>query len=212
MNAKHENLKITPYDDSDVSIQRRVFLVETYTEYSNQNLHETLSALEFELVEVAKNTTDLLKRVEELCPDVLILSVDFLDAFTLDQLIRVNQSYPLPIVVFAKQHAPEILNTVVEVGVTSYVVDDIQAHRLPVIIDLAMVRFAKIHSLSTELQHAKEKLSERKLIEKAKGILMQQKGLSEEQAYSQMRTTAMNQGQSMARLSERIIAVFEMLD
>ena len=95
---------------------------------------------------------------------------------------------------------------------SSYVVDDAQVHRLPVIIDLAIARFEKMNGISAELEQTKEKLSERKIIERAKGIIMQQKNLTEDEAYVQMRKSAMNKGQSIAELSRHIISVFDLLD
>jgi len=212
MNARHQKIDTT---SDDVIIKKQnphVFLVETYVEESKRKLHDKLSEQGVNLVATATSANQLAKAVVEHSPDILVLSVDFLDAETLDQLIQVNRDSPVPVVVFAKQHAPEAMKIVVEAEVSSYVVDNVDAHRLPVILDLAAARFRKMQSVSDELKQTKERLSERKLIEKAKGILMQQKSLTEEQAYSQMRRSAMNQGQSMAELARRIIGVFEMLD
>jgi len=211
MNAEHQNVKTTSYLGTNGLSKIKAVLIDTFLDHAIDNLHEKLVAHDVELLQVANSAVGLHTLIEEYRPEVLVMSVDFLDAVTLDALIKVNSKQPLPVVVFAKQHAPEVMKMVVEAGVSSYVVDDVQAHRIPVILDLAMVRFAKMQNLNSELQQTKEKLSERKLIERAKGILMQQKHLSEEEAYSQMRKSAMNQGQSMADLARRIIDVFEML-
>jgi len=211
MNADHQNVKTTSYLGTNGLSKIKAVLIDTFLDHAIDNLHEKLVAHDVELLQVANSAVGLHTLIEEYRPEVLVMSVDFLDAVTLDALIKVNSKQPLPVVVFAKQHAPEVMKMVVEAGVSSYVVDDVQAHRIPVILDLAMVRFAKMQNLNSELQQTKEKLSERKLIERAKGILMQQKHLSEEEAYSQMRKSAMNQGQSMADLARRIIDVFEML-
>lgn len=212
MNARHQKIDMTSTEVTINKQNQRVFLVETYVEESKRKLHDKLIEQGVNLVATATIAHELAKAVIEHSPDILVLSVDFLDAATLDQLIQVNRDSPLPVVVFAKQHAPEAMKVVVEAEVSSYVVDNVDAHRLPVILDLAAARFTKMQSVSDELKQTKERLSERKLIEKAKGILMQQKSLTEEQAYSQMRRSAMNQGQSMAELAKRIIGVFEMLD
>lgn len=211
MNAEHQDFKTTSYVGTTMLTNHRALLIETIFDQSGGSLQDTLNAQGIELLEVANTAEGLLTKIQKYQPEVLVMSVDFLDATTLDHLIKVNMNQPLPVVVFAKQHAPEVMRTVVDAGVSSYVVDDLQAHRIPVIIDLAMVRFAKMQNLSTELQQTKLKLSERKLIERAKGIIMQQKHLSEKDAYAQMRKSAMNQGQSMADLARRIIDVFEML-
>ena len=190
----------------------KIMLIETLAAQSDNQLESKLLSQNLTLVEVADSAENLVARVEEQKPDALVLSVDFLDAAMLDQLIKVNEKCPLPVTVFAKQSSQEILKTAICAGVDSYVVDDVQAHRLQTIIELSMVRYEQFHSLSEELEQTKEKLTERKLIERAKGIIMQQKHLSEDEAYVQMRKSAMNQGQSMAELSRRVISVFEMLN
>ena len=212
MNADFQNMKSVSMGEAAGFIKYRAVLVETHVDGESDSLESKLADQNVELVAILHSATNLASMVAELDVDVLILAVDFLDAQTLEQLIKLNKNDPLPVVAFARQHAPEVMKTVVDAGVSSYVVDDVQAHRIPVIIDLAVVRFAKMNSLNSELQQTKEKLSERKLIEKAKGILMQQKHLSEGDAYAQMRKSAMNQGQSIAELARRIIDVFEMLD
>ncbi len=211
MHAEQHEITNTSCISASGLVKRKAVLVDTLINQPAGSLLKKLSQQDIELLRVVNGAEGLTSIIEKSQPDVLILSVDFLDAVTLEQLISVNKKHPLPVVVFARQHAPEVMKTVVDAGVSSYVVDDVQAHRIPVIIDLAVVRFAKIQNLNNELQQTKEKLSERKIIERAKGIIMQQKHLSEEEAYSQMRKSAMNQGQSMGSLAKRIIDVFEML-
>lgn len=212
MNAKYEKSIINPAVTVATLNTMKILLIETKAAQQDNQLQVKMSSQNVELVHVADTAENLVDKIQIFAPDVLVLSVDFLDAFMLDQLIKINQSNPLPVTVFAKQHAPEVLKMVVSAGVSSYVVDDVQEHRLPIIVDLARVRFEQMHTLSTELEKAKEKLSDRKIIERAKGIIMQQKRLSEEEAYVQMRKSAMNQGQSMAEISRRVISVFDMLD
>ena len=149
----------------------KIVLIETLAAQSDNQLQSKLFSKEVDLVDVAQTTSNLLERVQEHSPDVLVLSVDFLDAGMLDQLIKVNDTSPLPVAVFAKQSTTEVLKTAISAGVDSYVVDDVQEHRLTTIIDLAVLRFNKTHSLCEELEQTKEKLSERKLIERAKGII-----------------------------------------
>jgi len=212
MHAENHEVAETSCLSSHNLVKCKTVLVDTFIDQPANSLLDKLSKQHIDLLRVVKSADGISAMVKQVQPEVLLLSVDFLDAATLEQLILVNDTYPLPVVVFARQHAPQVMKTVVEAGISSYVVDDLQAHRIPVIIDLAMVRFAKMQNLSTELQQTKEKLSERKFIAKAKGILMQQKNLSEEQAYSQMRKSAMDQGQSIGSLAKRIIDVFDMLE
>ena len=189
-----------------------ILLFESLAVESKHQLNEKLAGGALNNVILISNTDSLLSDIKQYQPDILVMSVEFLSSSTLEQLILINEEQPLPVAVFAQQTSQEILKTAICAGVDSYVVDDVQAHRLKTILDLAIARFEQFHSLAKELEQTKEKLSERKLIEKAKGILMQQKNLSEDEAYTQMRKSAMNQGQSMAELSRRVISVFEMLD
>ncbi len=189
-----------------------LLLVEARSQSGQTRMQDKLLSQGLGISTALQETSSLAETVLKTQPSVLVLAIDFLDAQTLAQLSSVHSQNPMPIVVFADQHSPDVVKTVVSAGVSAYIVDDVQAHRLPVILDLAVERFKQMNLLSNELQQTKEKLSERKIIEKAKGIIMQQKHLSEEEAYSQMRKTAMNQGQSMVVLARRIISVFEMLD
>ena len=190
----------------------KIVLIETLAAKPENQLQSTLTSQGVDLVVVTQTSDGLVELVNKHEPDVLVISATFVDAAMLDQLIKVNEACPLPVAVFAKQSTNEILETAISAGVDSYVIDDTQAHRVPTIIDLSIARFKQMHRLAEELEQTKDKLTERKLIERAKGIIMQQKNLSEDQAYGQMRKSAMNQGQSMAELSRRVISVFEMLN
>jgi len=212
MNAKSNTLIKEDLIASGHLIARNVLLIETEAGQAANNIQACLSSQYIQLQDTLNVVEDLCQKVNEYKPNVLVLSVDFLDAAMLSELIDVNHSCPLPVVVFAKQHAPEILKTVVSAGVDSYVVDDVQEHRLSVIIELAVMRSENLNDLNTQLHQVKEKLTERKIIERAKGILMQQKKFTEQEAYVQMRNSAMNKGQSMVELGQNIIEVFEMLD
>ncbi len=168
-----------------------------------------------ELLAVA-DTCDSMGKVPhllaELEPDFLILDIEILDENTLAVLREIQASNPLPIVVFAARDAPNLVAAIIETGVGAYVVDGVSGSRITAILNLARERFSNWQTMNLQLDHAKQQLSERKLVERAKGILMVEKGLSEPDAYSQMRKTAMDRGVSMAVLAQQILMVFEMLD
>jgi len=193
---------------------RKLLLVDSLPEGESAGLINKLESLESSALEISRGTDNLFTKVSALQPDVLVLSTVALDKSILEQLTKVHEKTPLAVIVVAEQYARSVVETVVSAGVSSYLVnvDEISLERLSIIIDLSVARFKQEQSLICELQVTKEKLSERKLIERAKGIIMKQKHLSEEEAYSQMRKSAMNQGQSMADLANRIISVFDMLE
>ncbi len=182
---------------------------------SNQSgslLRDRLLKLGVSALHDVRHSNELETQVAETAPDILVVCVDALSAPVLEQLAEIHTKTPLPVIVFAETNVLEVVQTVVAAGVSSYVVGHVEDSRLPVTLNLAVERFKQINSLNTELAQVKERLSERKIIEKAKGIIMKQKHLSEDQAYAQMRSTAMNQGQSMAELGRRIVSVFELLE
>lgn len=193
---------------------RKLLLVDSLPEGESAGLINKLESLESSALEISRGAEDIFIKVSTLQPDVLVLSAELLDQPILEQLIQIHETSPIPVIVAAKQYAKSVVETVVSAGVSSYLVnvDEVSLERLGIIIDLSVARFKQEQSLICELQVTKEKLSERKLIERAKGIIMKQKHLSEEEAYSQMRKSAMNQGQSMADLAKRIISVFDMLE
>lgn len=212
MNAKHHSIHNQVSANAVRMYTHRILLIEKSPLLGSSNpLSEKLRDQHFEALEVIESTKQLLDKVQIMSPDVLILSVECLDAETLSQLVKINAEAPLPVAIFARKHAPELVQPVIEAGVSAYVVDDVKAERLPVIIDLAVFRFNQMQNLCTELTETKARLSDRKIIERAKGILMQQKGLTENQAYTQMRRSAMDHGQTMVELSKRIIDVTEIL-
>lgn len=192
---------------------RKLLLVDSLPEGKSAGLINKLESLESSALEISRGTDNLFTKVSALQPDVLVLSTVALDKSILEQLTKVHEKTPLAVIVVAEQYARSVVETVVSAGVSSYLVnvDEVSPERLSIIIDLSVARLKQEQSLICELQVTKEKLSERKLIERAKGIIMKQKHLSEEEAYSQMRKSAMDQGQSMADLAKRIISVFDML-
>ena len=192
--------------------QRNVVLIEPHAHDQQIRMAEKLRETQIKVCDESKSLDGLIEKVSALKPDILILAIPLLDHQMLVALESVNKANPLPVLVVADQHAKEPFEAIVGAGISSYVVDDVSAHRLPLIIELAIERFHQMHSLYLELNATKEKLSERKLIEKAKGILMEQKKLSEADAYAQMRSLAMNQGKTMRDLSSQIISVVELFE
>ena len=142
-------------------------------------------------------------------PDLLLIYVDSLNDQYLSTLTWLRSNKPIPVVIFAQENQEIDVKSVVEAGVTTYITGDVSPDRLPTILDLAFERFTQNERLSRELAETKRKLSDRKLIEKAKGLLMRQRQYSEEQAYTEMRKSAMNQGITMTELAVRIISVFD---
>lgn len=188
----------------------RVLLIETISD-KKRSVSEKLGGLGCYDVEKV-SSLDMAPAIVEIGePSYLVLSVDSLIGLDLAPLNKIKDERPIPVIVLAQKHSDGAAKNAVEAGVTTYIVDDVSTERLPVIFDVALERFFKEQSMSAELQETKQKLADRKLIEKAKGILMDQNNISEAQAFKDIRRAAMNQGKTMVELSQRIISLAEAL-
>ena len=174
-------------------------------------LNRALNEFGYEIAEKRLSTKNLLEKVDELQPDIVIIGVDFPEQETLDSLAMLYRENPRPVVVFAETEAPKIIAQAVKAGVSAFIVDDIQAHRLTSIINVAIARFEEQQNIRKELELTRKKLAGRKILDKAKGILMKEKGYSEDEAYQCLRKMAMDKGQSLEVVAESVIDVFGMM-
>ena len=188
--------------------EARILLIETQASVEG-SLFQKLSEQNIEPLLVVNQIESLVELIATLEPAILFFSVDTVDDKLVQCLSEVNDNSPLPTAVFAHHHCSELLQSLVSSGVNSYIVDDIASERIPVIINLVETRFSQEQKFRCELAQTRAKLSERKVIEKAKGLIMAQKKISEEQAYAQLRKSAMNQCRPMVDLAKSVISVFE---
>jgi len=147
----------------------------------------------------------LLKQVETHQPDILVIGIDEPDDVILQQLLLIHEYCPIPVIMFAEKEAPKLIKTIVKAGVNGFVVNDIQDHRIRPIINIATARFIENQKLRQELESTKTKLENRKVIDRAKGLLMTAKNVSEDEAYKTLRKMAMDKGLSLSMVSETVI-------
>jgi two-component system, response regulator / RNA-binding antiterminator len=143
--------------------------------------------------------------VLRLQPDVVIVDSESPSRDTLEHLATVSASSPRPVVVFSEDAAQAPMQQALQAGVSAYVIAGLQPQRLLPVLQVAIARFEQERTLRGELQSAQAQLSERKLVERAKGLLMDEIGLSEEQAYTHLRKLAMDRGQRLAQVAERLV-------
>ena len=144
-------------------------------------------------------------------PDVIIACTESPSAALLAALQALAKKSPKPVVMFATDARREVIRKTVDAGVAAYVVDGWALNRVGAIIEAASARFDAYESLKRELRTTQLKLAERKIVEKAKGLVMQQRGLSEERAYAALRKMAMDQNLTLAEVARRVIAVAHLL-
>ncbi|GHE20306.1 ANTAR domain-containing response regulator [Halomonas urumqiensis] len=145
-------------------------------------------------------------------PDVVIIDMESPDRDALDSMALLNRENPRPVVFFADQHDSDSLQAALKAGVSAYVVDGLVPSRVKPIIDVAIARFDAFQSLRQELDKTRNQLTERKRIERAKGLLMKHQNCDEEQAYRMLRKLAMDRGQRIADVAESVIDILERLN
>jgi response regulator NasT len=153
----------------------------------------------------------LLRRVVDLQPDVIIVDLESPDRDTLENLSAVNRTVPRPIVMFAADEHSGAIHAAIRAGVSAYVVEGVSKTRVRPLLDVAVARFREYQALREELEKTRESLAERKWIDKAKGLLMQQRGCGEDEAYQLLRKAAMNHGQRLPEVARQLVAAAELL-
>lgn len=165
-----------------------------------------------EMTEVA--TPDLVSptALERSKPDVVVLESSSPNIDLLDRIIDAMGSLPRPLVIFADDASELAIARAVKAGAVSYVVDGLEAARVPAIVQVAIARFAFMADLKTELGLAQQKLAERKYVERAKGLLMKSRGLSEDEAYHTLRRMAMERNRRMGDVARSVIEMADLLN
>ncbi len=154
---------------------------------------------------------DLLAAIRRHDPDLVLIDIDSPDRDTLESLRSAQASQPRPMVMFTQDDDGASIRRAVQAGVTAYIVDGLETRRVRPIVDAAMAQFTQYRALEDELQRALAKLSERKIIERAKGIVMKQQGISEPDAFAAMRSLAMRKNKKLVEIAEGVIAAAELL-
>ena len=170
-----------------------------------ETLREGLERAGHEVVASLSSPLELLRAVERLRPDVIVIDTESPTRDVLEHLVIVTESSPRPIVMFASDSGGDAIREAVRAGVSAYVVDGLDAGRVNSIVEVACARFDELQRLKDELADANLKLSERKQIERAKGLLMQSRGISEDEAYHALRKLAMSKKQRLGDVAQQLI-------
>ncbi len=150
-------------------------------------------------------SADLLGAVNERQPEIVVVDIKLPDPGTLRQMRDITRKHPRPIVMFVDRDDSALIRQAVKAGVSAYAVGDISASRIKSILDIAMAQFSETQALRNELAEVKNTLAERKIVEQAKGIIMQQRQCSEAEAYRDLRRTAMDRGAKLAEIARTVI-------
>jgi response regulator NasT len=149
--------------------------------------------------------------VRSLLPDVVIVDAESPSRDTLEHLAVVSATHPRPVVVFAEDAAPGPMQQALAAGVASYVIAGLNPERLAPVLQVAIARFEQDRALREQLGEARTRLADRKVIERAKGVLMQEAGMSEEQAFGHLRKLAMDRGERLVQVARRVVEARDLL-
>jgi len=157
---------------------------------------------------VAQIPPDMLTaaRVRDTSPDVIIVDIESPSRDTIESMRQINAEQPRPIVMFVDQSDEGNIRQAMQAGVSAYIIDGLDPKRVKQILDVAIARFREFQALRDELKRTKETLADRKLIDRAKAILMRERGLTEEAAHAALQRLAMDRQQRLGEVAEALIA------
>jgi response regulator NasT len=156
-------------------------------------------------------TRRLLQTIYTIDPDVIVVGLENPSRDTLEQLFQVSRIVKRPVAMFVDHSDKAAITSAIEAGVSAYIVGGLQKERIKSILDVCISRYNAMARLQDELDKARSALDERKVIDRAKGILMQAKGLSEGDAYALLRKTSMNEKKKIAEIAQAIVTTSELL-
>src|SRR5688572_7161876 len=157
-------------------------------------------------ITVVREMHGLMRRIVDTDPDVIFIDLENPNRDVLEQMFQVSRSVRRPIAMFVDQANTESIHAAVESGVGAYVVDGLRKERVKTILDTAVSHFNTFNKLREQLERANQALEERKVIDRAKGILMKERGLTESNAYSVLRTAAMNENRRIIDVARSVVS------
>jgi response regulator NasT len=156
-------------------------------------------------VYVVSEMDGLLRRVVDLDPDVIFIDLENPNRDMLEHMFTVSRSVHRPVAMFVDRSDTAMIEAAVDAGVSAYIVDGLKKERVKSILDITISRFNAVNRLREELEATRGELADRKVIDRAKGILMKMRGCSEDEAYKLLRKTAMNQNRRVADIAESLV-------
>lgn len=156
-------------------------------------------------ITVIAEESGLARRIASLDPDVVLIDMANPSRDAMEELALASGPMERPVAMFVDRSDGALTKAAIEAGVSAYVVNGLQQDRLTPILDAAITRFHMVSRMRTELAATRRALEERKTIDRAKGILMKARGVSEDEAYALLRKAAMDQGRKLAEVAEALV-------
>jgi len=201
-------LTFSVFDSPDSTLK---ILVIDETPIRRAILENGLKEAGFSDVTMLDSASHLVEKIYKLDPDVILIDLDNPSRDVLEQMFQVSRAVRRPIAMFVEQSDKATIEEAIDAGVSAYIVDGLKKERVRPILEMTVSRFKAFDRLRTELEETKSALKDRKVIDRAKGILMKNRGISEDEAYGLLRKTAMGQGKRLADVAEGLVSSFELL-
>ena len=189
---------------------RKVLIIDQFE--NERLLEQALQKHGYEVATLKLQALNLLEVISSLQPDVAVLNLYSPGDEVLKMMLEINQQHSIPVVMFAEDQQTETINKVIKAGVSAYIVDGLEPKRLKAIIEIAIARFKQQQALKDELKKTKTQLEDRKLIDRAKAVLIKSQGYGEEEAYHALRKLAMDRKVSIGEMAKNVIAMAELLN
>lgn len=182
-------------DDRD----RALMIVDSLSELGHANIH------------VISEVSGLARRISERNPDLVLVDLASPTRDTIEELSLATAPLERPVAVFVDESDDSLTQAAIEAGVSAYVVDNLRPDRIRPVLSAAIARFNMFRRMRDELAETKRALEERKILDRAKGLLMKSRGLSEDEAYGLLRKTAMGQGKKISEVAQALVMAADLL-
>ena len=162
-------------------------------------------------VTIVHDVGGIARRIVEIEPDVIVIDLENPNRDMLENMFQLSRAVKRPIAMFVDRSDTASIEAAVDAGVSAYIIDGLRKERVKPILQMAISRFNAFSRMARELEEARGELEGRKLIDRAKGILMKSRGVSEEEAYALLRKAAMNQNRKLADVAQSLVTAAELL-
>ncbi len=193
-----------------MSKNQRILVVEPDLD-KVQSIIDALTEGGWPNVRALAQVSSLQRTIKEFAPDIVLIDMANPDRDTLEHVIMVTDTQSRAVALFVDRTDEELTQAALGAGVSAYVVDGLQMHRIKPVLDTAIARFQMMRKMRSELDAAKQALEDRKTIDRAKGFLMRQRGMSEDEAYTLLRQTAMGQGRKIIDVAQALVTAADLL-
>ena len=178
---------------------------------NNKELEKILISQKINSITIDFQSLNISQIVDTIKPNVILFNTSDPTEIILQAIFDINNAYSVPIILFSDAADTKAINQVIKSGVSAYIVNGLESKRIKSIIDIAIARFSEQKMLKDELKKTKSKLEERKLVDRAKGILIKTKGFSEDESYHTLRKLAMDRNIAIAEMAKNVISMAELL-